>query len=222
MRRLALFDLDNTLIDLDHAFGVWATEFIGAHGLGPEAFEWLIGLNREGNPHREEFFTQVREHLALTQTVDELVGGYRRRVPHLVRCRTEVLDGLARLRASGWRVAIVTNGTPENQLAKIQRTGLAEAVDAYAISGAEGIRKPEAGLFEIAAKRCGTSFDGGWMIGDNLTADIAGGRGVGLRTIWIDRRAERRADNQADHVVTDVLQAIEILRDGGSDSGATA
>ncbi|MFG1827149.1 HAD hydrolase-like protein [Microbispora bryophytorum] len=28
---------------------------------------------------------------------------------------------------------------------------------------------------------------GGWVIGDNLTAEIAGGRAAGLRTIWINR-----------------------------------
>nr|WP_276607651.1 HAD hydrolase-like protein [Microbispora catharanthi] len=65
-------------------------------------------------------------------------------------------------------------------------------------------------MFEIAAKRCGmTLSEGGWVIGDNPTADIAGGRAVGLRTIWIDRGTSLGVDHQADHVVGDVLQAIE-------------
>ncbi|WP_239104210.1 HAD hydrolase-like protein [Microbispora corallina] len=52
---------------------------------------------------------------------------------------------------------------------------------------------------------------GGWMIGDNLVADIAGGRAAGLRTIWIDRGTWPDSEPDADHVVTDVLQAMEIL-----------
>ena len=109
-------------------------------------------------------------------------------------------------------MAIVTNGTADNQLGKIQQTGLAKAVDAYALSGIEGIRNSDVGLFEIVAERCGTTLaDGGWMIGDNLTADIAGGRAAGLRTIWIDRGIWPGIDHQADHVLTDVLQAIDIL-----------
>ncbi|MEO3873016.1 hypothetical protein ABGB18_29735 [Nonomuraea sp. B12E4] len=32
-----------------------------------------------------------------------------------------------RLRAAGWTVGIVTNGTADNQTGKIERTGLAEA-----------------------------------------------------------------------------------------------
>ncbi|MEO3813054.1 HAD family hydrolase [Sphaerisporangium sp. B11E5] len=213
MQRLALFDLDNTLVNLDEAFRMWVEEFAGEHDLGAEAVDWLIALDQEDFPHREVFFAKVRERFTLPESVDEIWSRYRRRMPHLVRCQPEVLDGLARLRATGWRVAIVTNGMADNQLGKIQQTGLTKAVDAYALSGAEGIRKPDVALFRIAARRCGMTLgEGGWVIGDNPTADIAGGRAAGLRTIWIDRGTWPGVDHQADHVVTDVLQAIEILQ----------
>ncbi|MFF3671082.1 HAD family hydrolase [Microtetraspora malaysiensis] len=216
MQRLALFDLDNTLVDLDEAFRAWVEEFADKHQLEAGAVDWLIALDRDGYPHREVFFTKVREHFGLSESVEELWSRYRRQMPHLVHCRPEVLNGLARLRASGWRVAIITNGMADNQLGKIQQTGLAEAVDAYALSGAEGIRKPEAGLFEIAAKRCGVTLaEGGWMIGDNLTADIAGGRAAGLRTIWVDRSTWPEHEHNADHVVGDVLEAMAILHEHG-------
>ena len=59
VQRLALFDLDNTLVDLNAAFAVWAAEFASAHGLGQRAVDWLVALNREGYPHREVFFAKV-------------------------------------------------------------------------------------------------------------------------------------------------------------------
>lgn len=212
MPRLALFDLDNTLVNLDEAFQVWATEFVEERRLEPEAVDWLLALNRAGYPHREAFFGKIRERFSLLEPVEELWGRYRKRIPYLVHCRSEVMDGLSRLRASGWKVVIITNGTADNQLGKIQETGLAEAVDAYALSGVEGIRKPDIGLFEIAAGRCGMALaDGGWMVGDHLVKDIAGGRAAGLRTIWIDRGTWPDQKHGADHVVTDVLQAMEIL-----------
>ncbi|MEU9891658.1 HAD family hydrolase [Sphaerisporangium sp. NPDC051011] len=213
MRRLALFDLDNTLIDLDLAFRAWAEEFVHGRRLGADAVDWLIALNAAGYPHREIFFEKVREHFALSDLMDDLWREYRRRMPHLVHCRPEVLDGLADLRATGWLVGIVTNGMAENQLGKIRNTGLADAVDAWALSEAEGIRKPEVALFDIAARRCGVPLDGGgWMIGDNLIADVAGGRAAGLCTIWIDRGTSLSDDHGADHVVSDVTQAMEILQ----------
>ncbi|MGS2641796.1 HAD family hydrolase [Streptosporangium sp. G12] len=212
MQKLALFDLDNTLVNLDEAFQVWAGKFAEEHDLDREAVDWLIALDRASYPHREVFFSKVRDRFALAEPVDELWSRYRQRMPYLVHCRPEVMDGLSQLRASGRKVAIVTNGTADNQLGKIQRTGLAEAVDAYALSGLEGIRKPDIGLFEVAARRCGITLeDGGWMVGDNLVADIGGGQAAGLRTIWIDRGTWADHDHSADHVATDVLKAMEIL-----------
>lgn len=77
----------------------------------------------------------MQDRLALSESIEELWSRYRRRMPYLVRGRSEVLEGLARLPVSAWKLGIVTNGTTDNQLGKIQQTGLAEAVDAYALSG---------------------------------------------------------------------------------------
>lgn len=214
MQRLALFDLDRTLIDLDTAFLLWAEEFAEQRRLGPEGVAWLASLDRDGYAHREVFFGKMREHFALPEPVDELWAAYRRRMPHLVRCYPGVSAGLADLRAAGWRVGIVTNGMADNQLGKLRQTGLANAVDGYAVSGAEGIRKPGTGLFEIAAQRCGSSLAaGGWMVGDNLIADIEGARTAGLRTIWIDRGTWSGNEHRADHVVAEITEAIAIMRD---------
>ncbi|MFC4592402.1 HAD family hydrolase, partial [Sphaerisporangium corydalis] len=98
------------------------------------------------------------------------------------------------------------------------RTGLDDVVDGYALSGVEGIRKPDTGLFEIAARRCGTDLaSGGWMVGDHPTADIGGGHKAGLRTVWINHGNWAGHEHPPEKVVTDVLHAIELLRDMGSD-----
>ncbi|WP_219500152.1 HAD family hydrolase [Nonomuraea ceibae] len=213
MQRLALFDLDRTLIDLDAAFLHWAEEFTEQRRLGPDGVAWLASQNRDMHPHREAFFRKIRKHFALPEGIDELWAAYRKRIPHLVRCYPGVREALTELRAAGWRVGIVTNGMADNQLAKLQRTGLADAVDGYAVSGVEGIRKPESRLFHIAAERCGASIaEGGWMVGDNLIADIQGGQATGLRTIWVDRGTWQGHEHRADHVVTDVIPGIAYLR----------
>lgn len=132
---------------------MWPVEFVEVHRLGSGAVEWLVDLDGSGLAHRGEFFARVRERYGLANEVDELWAAYRRRMPHLVTCIPDLLGGLAELRASGWRVGIVTNGMADNQLGKIERTGLVDVVDGYACSGAEGARKPDRRLFEIAGAR---------------------------------------------------------------------
>ncbi|MER5185378.1 HAD family hydrolase [Streptomyces sp. NPDC002896] len=216
MQRLALFDLDNTLVDRQLAFSVWAAEFAGERKLGGEAARWLITADRQGARPRDQFFREVREHFGLAEAADELWAAYRARMPDLVRCDPQVLDGLSRLRASGWRVAIVSNGMADNQLMKIERSGLGERVDACCVSGDVGIRKPDVRIFQLAAERCGLPLTGGgWMIGDNPGHDIAGGRAAGLRTVWVGgQRPWPEGALRADRTVADASAAISLLLDG--------
>jgi FMN phosphatase YigB (HAD superfamily) len=104
---------------------------------------------------------------------------------------------------------------PDNQVAKIERSGLAGRLDAWCVSGEVGIRKPDARVFQVAAERCGTTLAaGGWMVGDSPEHDVAGGRAAGLRTIWIGTAAGWPRDQvPADRTVPDVLAAIGFLRD---------
>lgn len=52
------------------------------------------------------------------------------------------------------------------------------------ISAEARVRKPDRAIFELAARRLGVPLHG-WMIGDGLESDIAGGAAAGLRTAWI-------------------------------------
>lgn len=94
---------------------------------------------------------------------------------------------LRNARESGWKIGIVTNGTTAQQTLKIHTIGLKRYVDAVIISETEGVKKPDPGLFDIAARRLGSGAAGGWMVGDHPTADISGGRAAGFRTGWVSR-----------------------------------
>ena len=106
----------------------------------------------------------------------------------------------------------VTNGEADNQLGKIERTGLDRLVDSVAVSGVLGVRKPDPEIFRIAAEGAGCALaDGGWMAGDNAQADIAGGAAVGLRTVWVDKGKGEAAPASATSIVRDVVEAFPLL-----------
>jgi HAD superfamily hydrolase (TIGR01549 family) len=210
MEPLALFDLDDTLIALAPAFRRFAQDFVQGFALPADAQEWLVAA---WNPYqrREEFFARVRERYGLAEPVEDLWRLYRTRMPEFVELRDEVREGLVALRRAGWRLGIVTNGEADNQLGKIERTGLDRLVDSVAVSGALGVRKPDVEIFRIAAEGAGCALvGGGWMVGDNPHADIQGGAAAGLRTVWIDRGREAAAP-EATAVVKDVVEAFPLL-----------
>lgn len=210
MFHLAFFDLDGTLADRQSALSDAVAGLCRTHALAPEAEQWL--RTELADRANAADFARLQAAFALKVPAAQLWQEYVGLMAAASSCRPEVLEGLARLRAAGWTIGIVTNGAADIQRAKLTTTGLADLIDGVAVSGDLEIRKPDRRLFELAASRCKVNLaDGGWMVGDNPTGDIGGGRQAGLRTIWLRGRPWPAGLPAAHHVVEDVTAAITIL-----------
>ena len=210
---LAIFDLDNTLIDRDAAFLRWASELLTRYRLDPDELPWLVAADQYGHVDRPAFFAALRERYGLAEPVATLMDRYHRRLPEHVRIGPAVIAMLHRLRRWGWRIAVATNGYTVQQESKLRRTGLLECVDAVAISEEAGAAKPDRELFDIAARRCGMRLtESTWMIGDCPVRDIAGAAALGLRTVWVHQGREWDASTDPpDFRVTDVATVADVL-----------
>lgn len=217
MARLALFDLDNTLIDRDGAFRLWAQRFLRARGLSDgaggasnSALAWVLEADGGGFRPREDFFAAVRDRFDLPEEPAALAQAYEDQMAEMYRPEPDVLGALAGLRSAGWKTAVVTNGPP-TQETKIRAAGLDAVLDAWCISALVGAPKPERAIFEAAATRCGAALDG-WMVGDTPEPDILGGIRAGLRTVWMARgRRWTVSDYAPDVIVDDVTQAAATI-----------
>ncbi len=91
---------------------------------------------------------------------------------------------LQTLRASGWRLAILTNGLPTVQAKKVEALRLGELVDhiVYAEHFAPG-GKPAGAVFAATLQRLGTRPHQTVCLGDDPWADVIGAREAGLATI---------------------------------------
>lgn len=206
---LALFDLDNTLVDRGHAVTQAISRMCAAHHFSPEAERWLrTELADRAGPGD---FTRLRAAFSLDQDAGQLWQEYIEAMAAAVTCRPAIQSALTQLRAEGWTIGIVTNGASDIQRAKLAATGLDALVDGVAVSGDLEVRKPDPRLFELAAARCGLPLTGGWMIGDNPAGDIGGGHQARLRTIWLRGRPWPDGLPDAHHTVDDVTDAIKIL-----------
>jgi FMN phosphatase YigB (HAD superfamily) len=204
-----LFDLDDTLVDRQRVFDVWAAQFVSTHGGDDEGRTWLRRLDDEGRTPREAFWGAIRERFELAQSVQELVASWGLELPALYACSLETIDALRGAHAAGWATGIVTNGDSQVQERKIRAAGIEGLVDVVCISGREGMEKPDPRLFRLAAQRTGHTCADGWMVGDNAVLDIAGGAAAGLQTAWLSRgRGWSRTDGAPTITVKSVQEAV--------------
>ncbi|MFD9461693.1 HAD family hydrolase [Streptomyces sp. NPDC060027] len=209
---LALFDLDNTLIDRSAGLKHWARDFVRARSLPPEA-EAVIGDRLRDRAHREDF-VGLGVALGLSDRPGDLWHEYVDGVARSVCCFPGAREGLEALRGAGWTIGVATNGAGDIQRAKLAAAGLTPLFDGICVSEEVGVRKPERRLFEAAAAECGASLSaGGWMVGDNPEKDMGGARAAGLQTLWIASGREwAHGLYEPDVMVPGIVEAIEVLQ----------
>ncbi len=99
---------------------------------------------------------------------------------------------LAGLKDKGQRLCLISNASNANDLYRlVDNAGLRPYFDHIVISAEEGIRKPDARIFEKALSLMKVNPSQALMVGDTLMADIFGAQRVGMRGVWITRRAMR-------------------------------
>ena len=125
--------------------------------------------------------------LPLADVEDALLAAIR------FRAYPEVPAALARLRAGGARLAVVSNWDVSLHDV-LERTGLRGLVDAVVISAELGVAKPDPAIFRAALDRLGASAADAMHVGDSVEADVAGARAAGLEAVLVARNGGQTPD----------------------------
>ena len=116
---------------------------------------------------------QLGTALPLADVEDALLAAIR------FRAYPEVPAVLARLRAGGARLAVVSNWDVSLHDV-LERTGLRALVDAVVISAELGVAKPDPAIFRAALERlAGARAAEAIHVGDSVEHDVAGARAAG-------------------------------------------
>lgn len=210
--RAILFDLDETILTFGHRRDqllAVAADFVGAGGeLSAEALAHAV------NAHVTAFWSdkarielwrnRVAEarYVAVTEAFAEMAAaGAAHLTPdaahrfadafHALRAgqikpfpgAVETLDAL---RATGVRMALITNGPADVQRAKIDRFDLARRFDHVQVEGECGFGKPEPRAYRHALGALGVECHEAWIVGDNLEWEVAAPQKLGIHAIWCD------------------------------------
>ena len=137
---------------------------------------------------------------------------YAREREERVRPFPGALEALATLQESRIRLALITNGTSENQRRKINRFDLEQYFDLIMIEEEFGVGKPDERVYLHALDQLDARPDETWMIGDNLAWEVVAPQRLGITGIWHDFRGRGLPDGSSvrpDRIVRslrDVLQ----------------
>lgn len=94
-------------------------------------------------------------------------------------------DALARLRAAGLRLAVVSNSDGRAAQA-LAAAGLLEHFEFVVDSGEVGIEKPDPRIFQLALERLGIAPERAMYVGDLYEVDAVGARAAGLPVVLVD------------------------------------
>lgn len=234
--RWVLFDLDGTLLDY-HAAEAAAVATTLADG-GLPVTEEVIGDYRRinarlwealerGETTGDRLRVQRWEELAARhsgRSVD--AGELARRYIRALGTGTQLLPGAPEVVASvaeTHRIAFITNGLSDVQRPRLAGSSLADAAEVLIISDEVGAAKPDAAIFEVAFAQMGAPPRANvTMVGDSLTADIAGAAGFGLPSVWLASEGAPPPDGdgpQPTHVIRALWELPQLLAGG---SGAVA
>jgi HAD superfamily hydrolase (TIGR01509 family) len=125
----------------------------------------------------------------------------------------DTLDVLRELRALGLAIGVNSTRpcTGEMHQAGLRDMGLAPYIDAVVCSGDTGRKKPHRSTFDLVLGRLGVGAGDAVMVGDLADADVAGGKAVGMTTVWkLNGRHDVRPCPDADYVIHDLAELLSL------------
>ena len=225
-----LLDADGTLLDCDQAEGLALRDTFAQFGQ-PYDHD-VLSLYREINGEmwraieRGELseselpvarFVRLGQVLGLDLNPREFGPAYLEQLGQHGESLPQTDEVLAALHGRVSMV-LVTNGLQRVQSSRLARATITRYLDAVVISGEEGLAKPDPRVFEIALQRAGNPpRDRVLMVGDSLTADIAGGHNAGIDTCWYNPAALPRDPRyEPVHEIRELRELIALVTGEGA------
>jgi len=199
---MIFFDIDGTLIDHASASAgaslSFFDQFPGNIPFSREQFPaaWEEILNKHFNRFCrgevslwEQRRARMRDAFGDPEMSDDEADGrygiFIREYEALTRPFDDAEPCLQRL--GGQALGIISNGTREQQIGKLQRAGLLKYFSVMVYSEDVGLGKPSHRIFLEACRRAGDSYEQCVHIGDDLEADVVPSRALGMRGIHLSR-----------------------------------
>lgn len=175
-------------------------------------YTWLRGLQGI----HADFWTVTGDALDYTLNAlklndsalrDQLMSLYLNLRPY-----PEVAATLTRLRQSGYRLAILSNGTPSMLESAVVAAGLADSLDAIISVEEVGVFKPHPRVYQRAAERLGLAAASISFQSSNAW-DSWAASAFGMKSVWCNRHAQKpeRLPGAPDRIIRSLDELPSLL-----------
>jgi putative hydrolase of the HAD superfamily len=195
------FDLDDTLLDTasaEHraalAFAARFPEILGSDAEGFStswhniATYYFDKWSRGELTYKEQRRCRVRQYFGSdlsNEESDRIFSIYHDLSIRHWSSFSDVQPMLIQLQ--GYPLAILSNGDPEQQRAKLVELGISEWFPLLITPMDAGVCKPDKRIFQQASSQAGVQPADCLYIGDQLDSDVRAARNAGWQGIWLDR-----------------------------------
>lgn len=190
----------------------WVRDLVAREFAVEDALQYEHGIADEVSA-----FLAQRGYSASGDEVERICRACALPLHEVVEIEPDARVALEAARHRGLRIAICSNTLWRNDQDSRRdwtELGMADLFDAYVTSNGTGFAKPDPRIFERALHLLDAAPEEAAMVGDQLSRDIAGGKALGIRTIWKRPAAHRGpVEPQPDATITSLAELAPILRD---------
>lgn len=219
MRDAILFDLDNTLFDVEQymtgAFADVAAHLEAEYGVkGEQIHTDLLELWRKETSMYPHLFDDLIADRNINADIGRIVKIFNDHEP-VLEPYEGVPEVLNNLQQTGYTLGIVTDGTARRQRRKLDALGLRSAFETVVLTAELNESKPSSLPFEEAARRLNRPGDQCVYVGDNPQVDFAGAKKVDMCTVRV-RQGEFRhlpSGPHSDISIDNIEEVYELIVD---------
>jgi phosphoglycolate phosphatase len=216
MRRLAIFDLDGTLLDTIGDLAEACNHMLGLRGLGSHSREEYRAMVGNGILRLVE--RALPEHLRNTEYVAEarhdFLAYYIEHIDQYSRPYEGICEVLQTLQSEGWTLAVASNKFDAGTK-KLIGSFFPDIHFKAVYGNREGFPlKPDAALVELIMEECGATRETTYMIGDS-GVDVEAAKNGGVCSVgctWGFRAREELEERGADIIVDRPLELLRVLQ----------
>ena len=226
-----LFDIDETLVDLQAAMGTTLQAVGGGELAHFTAEDWkaytsLFAADPQGHydaylaghlgfaDQRVLRLQHAREQAGLAPLDSDAARAwneaYEQALPQYFRAFDDVVPLLDALDDAGIAYGAVSNNVYDYQRAKLDAAGL-QRIKVLVGIDTVGAAKPDPAIFQEGVRLLGSEPERTAYVGDNLNVDAIGADAAGLLGVWLDRTDNPSPVRNRDEAVPPGVEVIPSL-----------